>query len=210
VYLVIGFIIGFTAAIPLGPVNVFVISQTMRRDFFHGLIGGLTASILDTVYCLVAILGISQITTDFVRYGPYLKIVASVFLGVLGWRLFLHSRRDADPKPDKTTAKLSPRPVIGVFVLYISNPSLYAFWIAVAGMATSHGWVFEVGTTPILFAIACGLGGCIWYLILNHYVAKHHHQFSARTFRFILFAMSLILFVFAGYTFASIFIKLRI
>jgi hypothetical protein len=56
-----GLLIGFIAAIPLGPINVFVISQTMKRDFFHGFIGGITACVLDAAYCLMAILGMSQI-----------------------------------------------------------------------------------------------------------------------------------------------------
>ena len=204
-YLFIGFVIGFIAAIPLGPVNVFVISQTMKRDFLHGFVGGITACVLDTIYCLVAILGISRITSDYARYGPALKVPASLFLAFLAWRLLRQARREPAARENKTESKLSPKPVIGVFLMYISNPSIYAFWIAVAGMATSHGWVSQVGTTPILFAIVCGLGGSAWYLILTRYVATHHHQFSPKTFRAIILGLAIVLFAFAGYTFASIF-----
>jgi L-lysine exporter family protein LysE/ArgO len=209
VYLAIGFVIGFIAAIPVGPVNVFIISQTMKRDFAHGFMGGITAAALDASYCLVAILGISQIASDFAKYGLLLKIVASFFLAALAWRLLLHARREAERKPDQTTVKFSPRPLIGVVLLYVPNPSIYAFWIAVAGMATSHGWVYQAGPTPFLFAAACGLGATAWYFILTHYVSKHHHQFSPRTFQTVLVILSVVLFIFAGYTFASIFFKRR-
>jgi L-lysine exporter family protein LysE/ArgO len=207
VYLFIGFVIGFIAAIPLGPVNIFVISQTMKRGFIHGFIGGLTACVLDTVYCLVAILGLSRITSEYVRYGPALKAPAALFLALIAGRLLYQAKRGLIGRKTETLAKFSPKPMIGVVLMYISNPSLYAFWIAVAGMATSHEWVHRVGMTPFLFAILCGIGGSAWYLILTHYVAKHHHQFSPRTFRAIIAGLAIVLFAFAGYTFASIFIK---
>jgi len=62
VYVLIGILIGFVAAIPLGPVNVYVISQAIKRDFLHGFMAGLTSAVLDFVYCLVAILGLTQVT----------------------------------------------------------------------------------------------------------------------------------------------------
>ena len=66
--IIIGLMFGFIAAIPLGPVNVFVISQTIKRDFFHGFMAGLTAAVLDTIYCLIAVLGISQMTFNLDKY----------------------------------------------------------------------------------------------------------------------------------------------
>lgn len=206
-YLFIGFVIGFIAAIPLGPVNIFVISQTMKRGFFHGFTGGLTACVLDVIYCLVAVLGFSRITSNYIRYGPALKVPAALFLALIAWRL-LHQARAGRLMPEvKSVVRFSPKSMIGVVVMYISNPSLIAFWIAVAGMATSHEWVHRAGVTPFLFALSCGIGGSAWYLILTRYVSKHHHQFSPRTFRAIIVGLAIILFGFAGYTFASIFIK---
>jgi threonine/homoserine/homoserine lactone efflux protein len=203
VLFLIGLAIGFISAIPLGPVNVFVISQTMKRGFRHGFVGGVTACVLDVFYCLIAVLGVTRLTTDYVRYGPVLKIPASFFLAFLAWRLFRHRPETENPKT--TVGRISPRAILSVSVMYITNPSLYAFWLAVAGMATSHGWVLRVGPTPILFALCCGLGGSAWYMILTNYVAKHHHQFSPRTFRAIIIGLSAVLFGFAGYTFVSVF-----
>jgi len=209
VVVLIGFVIGFIAAIPLGPINVYIISQTMKRDFIHGYVGGLTAAVLDTIYCLLALLGISRFAADFAKYGLYLKVVASTFLVVLAWRLFRHARQEAERKPDSANNKFSPRPLIAVVLMYVSNPTLYAFWIAIAGMAHSHSWVQTAGVTPFLFAAACGLGGSVWYLILTHYVSKHHHQFSPRVFQAVLIGLAVVLTLFAGYTFLSIFLSRR-
>jgi len=32
-FVLIGFLIGFLAAVPVGPVNIYTISQTLKRDF---------------------------------------------------------------------------------------------------------------------------------------------------------------------------------
>ncbi len=68
-FIVLGLIIGFLAAVPLGPINVYVVSQTLKRDFFHGMMGGLTASLLDALYCFLALVGISSITTALVKFN---------------------------------------------------------------------------------------------------------------------------------------------
>lgn len=206
----IGLLIGFIAAIPLGPINVFIISQTMKRDHFHGLLGGLTACFLDTLYCLGAILGMSQITTLINRWVILLKAGASIFLFLIAIRLYVQSRQEREPRTERLEIKKSPRPALAVLVMYITNPTLLAFWIGIGGMVTSHYWVTNDGLTPYLFALACGLGGALWYFILTRYVAKYHHMFSPRTFRRFFCGMAVILFAFGAYTFASIFVDLKL
>jgi arginine exporter protein ArgO len=211
-YIVIGLMFGFIAAIPLGPVNVFVISQTIKRDFFHGFMAGLTAAVLDTIYCLVALLGVSQVTFNLNKYLglPIMKVVAALVLIVLGIRLFQQSKTYKDSLPDKKSTSFSPRAMLGVVLLYVSNPALYAFWIVVAGTVTSHYWVAPSGKTPIIFALACGVGGLAWYFILTYYVAKYHHQFKAKTFRTIFLVLAISLFALAAYTLLSLFVKLKL
>jgi L-lysine exporter family protein LysE/ArgO len=209
-YILIGLVIGFIAAIPLGPINVFIISQTMKRDFFHGFIGGITACVLDSVYCLIAILGLSQVTSLINRWVVVLKVGAALFLFAIAVRLFLQSKEKREPKTEKPEIKKSPRPALAVLLMYISNPTLVAWWIGIAGMITSHYWVTASGMKPFLFALACGLGGALWYFILTRYVSKYHHMFSPRTFQRIFVGMAVILFAFGAYTFASIFINFKV
>jgi L-lysine exporter family protein LysE/ArgO len=209
-YILIGLVIGCIAAIPLGPINVFIISQTMKRDFFHGFIGGITACVLDTVYCLIAILGLSQVTSLINRWVVVLKAIATLFLFAIAVRLYLQSKEKRESKAEKAEIKKSARPVLAVFLMYISNPTLIAWWLATGTMVTSHYWVADDGVQPYLFALACGLGGALWYFILTRYVSKYHHMFSPRTFQRIFVGMAVILFAFGAYTFASIFINFKV
>lgn len=80
IIILVGLAVGFLAAIPLGPVNVYVISQTLKRGFLHGFAGGLTTSVLDGIYCLIALVGISQITDPMMKYLIPMKVLASLVL----------------------------------------------------------------------------------------------------------------------------------
>ncbi len=209
-YILLGVLIGFAAAIPLGPVNVFIISQALKRDFLHGFLAGITAAVLDILYCLVAILGIAQVTYNLNKFLPVMKVLAALLLTFLGYRLFIQSKTYREAKPSNKIRSFSPRPMLGVILLYITNPSLYIFWLGTGGFVTSHHFVSHTGKTPIFFSIACGIGGVVWYFILTHYVATHHHQFKPRTFQRIFLVMAFILFVFAGYTMLTVFFNISL
>jgi len=205
-FILLGLFIGFVAAIPLGPVNVFVVSQTLKHDFFHGFLAGLTTAVMDTIYCLVAIVGLFHIKLSLTPYLGWMKGGATILLLGLGLRLIKQARKPDSPAQDQKPLIKSSRPIIGVILLYISNPTLYAFWIAAAGTATAHHVVTNRGWIPIVFSMACGLGSMIWYLLLVRYVAKHQHKIRPAAFKKMLTFMGIALIGFAAYTFGTIFI----
>jgi len=205
-FLLIGILIGFAAAIPLGPVNVFVVSQTLKHDFLHGLLAGITTSAMDFVYCLIALVGFFNISIDPTPYLPVMKGVATVLLIFIGYRLIRQSRKVEIPAVQEKQAIKPTRPIVGVLALYISNPTLYAFWIAIAGSATAHHFVTNRGWMPVVFAFSCGLGSLLWYLVLVRYVSKHQHKIQPSTFQKILVVMGIVLIGFGLYTCATIFI----
>jgi len=205
-FVLFGILIGFAAAIPLGPVNVFVVSQTLKHDFFHGLLAGITTSVMDFVYCLIALVGFSNISIDPAPYLPVMKGIATVLLVIIGYRLIRQSGKIEIPAVQEKQVIKPTRPIVGVLALYISNPTLYAFWIAIAGTATAHHIVTNRGWMPIVFAFSCSLGSLLWYLVLVRYVSKHQDKIRPSTFQKILVVMGIALIAFGFYTCATIFI----
>jgi threonine/homoserine/homoserine lactone efflux protein len=202
VFILLGLIVGFLAAIPLGPVNIFVISQTIKHDFLHGFLAALTTALLDFVYCLIALVGFFHISFNLAIIVPYLKVVAALILISIGVRLIRQARSSLINKsPQKLPP--SPRPILGVILLYVSNPSLYLFWLAIGGTVTAHHLVSHTGWSPVIFAIACGLGSLIWYFFLVRYVSIHHHQLNPQILKKILIFLAVVLFGFAVYTILS-------
>ena len=208
IIILVGLAVGFLAAIPLGPVNVYVISQTLKRGFLHGFASGLTTSILDGVYCLIALVGISQITDPMMKYLIPMKVLASFVLILLSARLYCQGKTFTRPATPQDIPPLSAKPILGVILLYISNPTIYIFWLGVAGATTAHPWTHmsNSGWRPIVFSLACALGSVLWYFILIRFVSKHHLQFQPKTFKRIFIGLALMLLGFAIYTVITIFI----
>jgi len=202
--IILGFIVGFIAAIPLGPINIFVVSQTLKRDFFHGLLGGLTAAVLDMVFCLAALVGVGHILILIQRYSLLLKLLAALLLTAIGIRLILQARHFDESMWGEKPARKTPRPMVAVVLLYISNPALYGFWLGAAGTVSAHGWISARRSAAWLFSLAVGVGSVMWYFLLVRYVAKHHHLISVETFRKVLIGLAILLFLFAGFGLASL------
>jgi len=206
-YLLIGLVIGFVAAIPIGPVNVFVISQTLKRDFFHGFLAGVTTAFLDAVFCFVALAGILHfhIHPDS-TVNALLKVLTAVILAIVAVRLYLESRHFVLPSTSAKATAVSPRPIFGVLLLYVTNPSIYAFWFAVAGSMNAHQLVVARGWPAALFALSCGLGAVGWYLMLVRFVSSRQGRLTQRTFKRLLMGLAALFFGFAAYTAVSIFL----
>ncbi len=201
-FILLGLVVGFVAAIPLGPVNIFVISQTIKHDFLHGFLAGLTTALLDFIYCSVALVGFFHISFNLNRIFPYLKIVAAAILIYIAVRLVKQAQL---PMADKSLQKSpsSHRSVLGVILLYVTNPGLYFFWLAIGGSVTAHNLIRNTGWRPFVFALACGLGSLIWYFVLVRYVSIHHHLLAAHVVKRVLQVLALVLFGFAIYTIIS-------
>jgi L-lysine exporter family protein LysE/ArgO len=205
-YILIGILVGFAAAIPLGPVNVFVVSQTIKHDYYHGLLAGITTSVMDFIYCLIALVGFFKIPINPTPYLPAMKGVATALLVFIGIRLIRQSKKAEIPAITKKQIINPTRPIVGVLALYLSNPTIYAFWIAIAGTATAHRFVSNRAWVPIVFAFSCSIGSLLWYLVLVRYVSKHQQKIRPSMFQKILLIMGIVLIGFGLYTCATIFI----
>ena len=54
-----GFIIGATAAMPVGPIAILVIQKTMGKGRQAGFVTGLGASVVDTMYAIIALFALA-------------------------------------------------------------------------------------------------------------------------------------------------------
>jgi L-lysine exporter family protein LysE/ArgO len=206
-FILLGIFVGLLAAVPLGPVNVFVVSQALKRDFFHGLLAGLTAATLDTIFCFVALAGFFQIKFNLPPYAmSVLKVVAAVIILVLSGKLIHDSRTFSIPRDGDKMPSAAPKPILGVLLLYVTNPTLYMFWVAVAGAVTGHHLVQAGAWRAAAFAAAVGLGSMLWYLSLVRFISRRQGRIKPETFRKILFYLGLALAAFAIYTLGTVFI----
>ncbi len=197
-FILLGIVAGLLAAVPVGPVNVFVISQALKRDFLHGLMAGLTAVALDMSFAFVALAGFFQIKVALPpHFISYLKAAAAVIILLLARKLIRDSKTFEIPQGRDKIPAPTPKPILGVLVLYVSNPSLYLFWIAVAGTVTGLLHSRLEGWTAVAFTGAVGAGSLGWYLSLVRFVSSRQQRIKAAVFRKLLYYLGLLLAAFA-------------
>jgi len=197
-FILLGIFAGLLAAVPVGPVNVFVISQALKRDFLHGLMAGLTAVVLDVSFSFVALAGFFKIKVNLPpHFMSYLKAAAAVIILLLARKLIRDSQTFEIPQERNRIPSPSPKPILGVVLLYVSNPTLYMFWLAVAGTVTGLLHSRLEGWTAVAFSASVGIGSLAWYLSLVRFVASRQHRLKSETFRRILFYLGLLLAAFA-------------
>jgi L-lysine exporter family protein LysE/ArgO len=211
-FIILGIFFGLMAAVPLGPVNFFVVAQALKRDFLHGLLAGLTAAFLDTAFCFVALAGFFQVKINLPPYSmSVLKVVAGGIILMLARKLIQDSKTFEIPQDRDNVPPPSPKPILGVILLYVTNPTLYMFWIFVAGSVTGHNLLGQnlvrYGTwTAVGFSLIVGLTSLAWYLGLVRFVSHHQKRIRPETFRRILYYLGLALVGLAIYTIGSVFI----
>lgn len=210
-FVLLGIFFGLLASVPLGPINLFVVSQSLKRDLVHGLLAGLTAAALDAAFCFVALAGFFQIKLSLPHYAmTVLKVIAAVILLLLARRLIQDSKDFEIPQDRDKVPSASPKPVLGVILLYVTNPTLYMFWIFVAGVVTGHNLLgsnlVTYGTwTAVGFAVVVGLSSFAWYFGLVRFVCYHQTRIHQRTFRQVFYYLGLALVGFGIFTLASVF-----
>lgn len=209
-FVLLGIFFGLLASVPLGPVNFFVVSQALKRDRLHGLLAGLTASFLDMAFCFVALAGFFKIKLHLPPYSmSVLKVVAGVIILLLARKLIRDAKTFEIPEDRDRVPSASPKPILGVILLYVTNPTLYMFWIFVAGTVTGHNLLGQnlvrYGTwTAVGFALVVGLSSFSWYFGLVRFVCRHQRRIRQETFRKVLRYLGLALAIFALYTLASV------
>ncbi len=157
-----GYLLSFGLILPLGPQNVFVLSQgATQPQFRRALPVVLTASLADTALILVAVLGVSAVVLTV----PWVKIVLGVigvcFLMYIGWVTWRSEVHEDDMT--KLAHDWPARRQI-VFALSVSLLNPHAILDTIGVIGTSS--LTYLGLERVAFTAACILNSWIWFFML--------------------------------------------
>ena len=82
-----------------------------------------------------------------------LAAVAALIILLLARKLIKDSRTFEIPQDRDEVPSPSPKPILGVALLYVTNPTLYMYWIFVAGTVIEAGVPQARVTTQLLVAV---------------------------------------------------------
>lgn len=180
VALFVGLIIGIVISIPIGPINVTVISRGLKHGFSSAFAVGLGASAMDFLYCTATMLGLSAVIH---------RLEVSVVFQVIGFILLTYlGIKDITTKVETSgydnyvqqNGKFHSAFFVGV-IMYVTNPMLVAFWITLSGIVQSTGSIINGFADGALFALGVGFGTALWYYSLLKAIFLKRDSFKAET-----------------------------
>ena len=158
-----GLVLGFSIAVPVGPIGVLCIRRSVAEGALVGFCCGLGAATADAIYGAIGAAGLTAVSEALVRQEFWLRLLGGAFLVYLGlttWR-----SRPADQAAENKAASLT-----GAFgttlLLTLSNPLTIVSFI---GLFTGVG--FGAGATKwtAATALVTGVfaGSAAWWLVLS-------------------------------------------
>lgn len=157
-----GSLIGFSIAMPVGPVGMICIQHALRRGLWAGLIAGFGAALADAFFGGIAGFGVSLLSHLLIRYQVWLQIMGAFILCCLGIKIF----KSAPATENAPEMSFSPtRIFLSTFVLTLTNPlTLFSF----AAIYTSLGVPLsqEEVLPGVILALGVLLGASTWWTML--------------------------------------------
>jgi threonine/homoserine/homoserine lactone efflux protein len=190
--LIAGFVCGFVVSVPVGPVNLTVINQALRRGFGVAYLVGVGAMFAETLYASLMLWGHSSILDGPRVFGIprqhvvlALRIIAMIAIAGLGVRylLFKAERLDAS---EATAQRLDerwhhPRSFFLGFALTITNFMLVVVWATLVTLLFAHDWVAPTRASRILCAVGVLTGGSTWFFLVAFFVSRAHRRVKTET-----------------------------
>ena len=182
-----GFLLGLGAAVPLGPINVLIMSNALRH-YGAAVALGSGAMSADITYLLLILLGLFHFMEN-----PAVKLVmalaGSAFLLYLAWLIFKGRNEPIHlHKIEKT--RLFSNWLKG-YTLTLLNPYTVIFWLSVSAYIATKNLDPLFTVLGLLSAILC------WITLMPLAIHKTKHLFSQRVVTLFTVASAAILAFFA-------------
>lgn len=160
-----GWMIGFSMAIPVGPIAMVCIRHSLLRGTLYGLAAGLGAALADAFYGIIAGFGMTIVCDFLSNYHSICHLVGALFLCYLGVKTLQAKPRE---KSEEEMIPLSYKRVfIVTFFLTLTNPLTILGFIgiyAVLGIA-----FFDEILSPLSVTGGIFLGSLAWWLLLSFF-----------------------------------------
>jgi len=180
----VGFLTGFSCAIPPGPLNVTVIRKASlghRRDAYRVGLGG---ALIDALICGLIAMGFGWVLERIVT-ERWVKAGFAAVLIAYGLKvLILDRRRDAalaaqleDRTETPSTpppARRSRLPVLVGLVQGAANPTLFVNWTLVISFLVGHRLLSPTLPSGGSFALGVGCGVFGWFTLLIVVLERLH------------------------------------
>jgi threonine/homoserine/homoserine lactone efflux protein len=197
-----GFVCGFVVSVPVGPVNLTVINQALRRGFLRAFLVGLGAVSAETIYAMALLAGHTTIL-EMPVVRDAMRIVSVVVIVIVGVRALLFREENVEARDAAKAEQVDehwhhPRAFMLGFVLTISNLMLIVLWATLAAFLFARDWVQPELLSRVICAAGVFLGGGTWFFLLAFFVSRAHRRVKPRTLTVLVRVCGVVFLLFAG------------
>lgn len=173
-----GIIIGICTSIPVGPIAILCIQRTLQKGRWHGFCSGLGAATSDTLYALLALLGLSVVMAFIESHQLIIQIVGSIIMMLFGVYIFFQNPASSIRKQQEGNVNYW-QDYLTAFLLTLSNPLMIFLFI---GLFARFTFLNDV---PSPFYVVVGIvsifcGAAIWWLFLTFIASTFKKRFNFR------------------------------
>lgn len=173
------FLIGICAAIPFGPIAIYVIRRTLVGGHSTGFVTSLGAPVVDCLYAAIAIFFVSYAREFFDRNEILICIIGGLVVAGIGLGMSLS-------KPFSRTKKMalieepSVKDFLKSLVLGITNPgAIFVIFALYVGLGVSTEGIGRIGVLAIVAAQF--VGEAFYWFFVTMGISKLRTRFRFET-----------------------------
>lgn len=194
-----GMLLGFGASVPIGPVNVLIISYALK-DYKQALALGFGSMSADVIYLLLMTMGLLEVF-QYEIVKKSLAIFGFIFLVIVSIMLFRGGGRHLHVNKNVKKSNVIIIYIKGL-LLTMLNPYTVGFWLSIASVAASK----DLGNIKtLLLGLMCAI--LFWITIMPYMVWKNKRFVSNKTAKYFSYVAGFILIFFAFVLLYNIFIS---
>lgn len=181
-FLLGGLLIGFSIAVPVGPVGVLCIRRTLAGGQAFGFASGLGAATADAIYGAIAGFGLTFISTFLLREQVWLHFIGGGILCILGLKIFLSQQAEelAEGKENNLVGAYA-----STFFLTLASPvTIFSYAAVFASFGFADAGDRDYLSTAML-AVGVFFGSSLWWLILSSGVDVLRTKVSAEVLQLV-------------------------
>jgi threonine/homoserine/homoserine lactone efflux protein len=177
-----GWASGFLGSVPVGPINITILHEGVRRGFGWAVLIGLGAVVMESIYCTIGFASFSGLF-DSRLVRATMELISFMLVFYLGIK---YVRVESLPPTPVTVKKIEKRlhphtAFMTGFVRVLGNPSVLLLWITLAATFISHEWVGENWPSKSACIIGMATGAMSWFVLLSFAVSRGYGKLSDKT-----------------------------
>jgi threonine/homoserine/homoserine lactone efflux protein len=173
IILIKSLILGFIAAVPVGPIGALCIERTLNHGKRCGFISGLGAATADGLYSAVAIFSITTISSFVLNHQIAIRLVGGFVLLWMGIRAFRNINKEKEIRRKEGSIQQTSDYFSTLFLTLTNPTTIIAFGL----LFGAFHFKFEGNIIGQAVAVAgVTIGSAFWWFALSSLVDHFVHK----------------------------------